>query len=431
VAAGDVARVPLFVTLNAPGAHRVSLKLAKDSLPGDNERWLVIDAQDHMDVVLMDGEPSADPLAGEADFLALALTTDIGQGEGFRVSMATETDWQTVFAADPDLLVLANVTSLAPHQADRLSRMVAGGTGLMIFVGDLVDPDNYNQLLFADGTGPLPVRLELLADDEASGLILEDIADSPLAALAQLKETVLERIPARHYYETQPSDWTREGVRVLARWNTTAAPPAAIDLQHANGRTLLWTVTADKAWGNWPLQPSYVLAIREAAKSIARARGGHRVITAGEPIRRLVSSDRVIQDPTVEIPAVDQPQPATVQSKDDPTSNSTAETSSFITTKLTHRPGWYRLTWIEGDSGTQEDWYAVNPDPRESDLTRIAAMDLTRKWSPLEVEIVSATDDDDFSIDMRGREWWRQVAWGLVGLMLTESCFAAWIGRGR
>ena len=35
------------------------------------------------------------------------------------------------------------------------------------------------------------------------------------------------------------------------------------------GRVLLWTMTADKQWSDWPTEPSYVLAMREAA-------GGHR-----------------------------------------------------------------------------------------------------------------------------------------------------------
>jgi len=107
---GDVTRVPLYVTLGEAGDHRLSLKLPDDAMDGDNQRWLIVHAKERMNVVLVDGEPSADPLGGEADFLALALSTGFGQGDGFHIGIATDTEWDTVLASDADLIALTNVT---------------------------------------------------------------------------------------------------------------------------------------------------------------------------------------------------------------------------------------------------------------------------------------------------------------------------------
>ena len=45
-----------------------------------------------------------------------------------------------------------------------LERLVSNGAGLMIFCGELMDTTSYNERLFADGKGLLPVKLDGPAD---------------------------------------------------------------------------------------------------------------------------------------------------------------------------------------------------------------------------------------------------------------------------
>jgi len=327
----------------------------------------------------------------------------------------------------------------------------------MIFLGEQVDPDNYNRLLHADGNGPLPAQLEIVGDEPAQGLVLEDVSDSSLAALAQLNESVLERIPAHHCFETRLVAEEMGGVRVLARWNHASSMPAAIEKRYGDGRVLMWTITADKAWGNWPIQPSYVLTVREAAKAIARVAGENHVVTAGQPIQHAVEREQSVGSPMVEPPGGDRPLPLTVVNLTEKLASQTAigqsaatddaamdeaatdeaamdeamEQGRALAVSDTRQPGLYRLTWDAGRSGIQEDWYAANPDVRESELSRIDGDLLAGKWSPLEIEVIAATDDDNAIVETRGREIWRQVACGLMGLLVIESCFATWVGRSQ
>ena len=60
-------------------------------------------------------------------------------------------------------------------------------------------------------------------------------------------------------------------VRVPApRWNNPARSPAVVERVVGDGRVLLWTTTADRAGNDWPIEPSFVLAVREAVRGTAR-----------------------------------------------------------------------------------------------------------------------------------------------------------------
>ena len=111
---------------------------------------------DHLDLVLVDGEPSSDPLMGEVDFLGVALLAGQEDADAWRVDVRNDVDWGAAPIGQPDLLVLANVASLSATRVKELEQLVRRGMGLMIFLGDQVDTDNYNRLLFRNGDGLLP-----------------------------------------------------------------------------------------------------------------------------------------------------------------------------------------------------------------------------------------------------------------------------------
>ncbi len=87
--------------------------------------------------------------------------------------------------------------------------------------------------------------------------------------------------------------------------------------------------------------------------------------------------------------------------------------------------------------GTKARWgpsrisYAANPDPRESALERIAAAELKSMFEPLDVEIAVARGDGADLFAATGREIWRDLAGGLLVLLIVESIFATWVGRSR
>ncbi len=318
LAPGEVATVPLTAIFQEPGLHHVSLRLPPDDLPGDNQRWDVVNVRENLHLLLVDGEPSTEAFQGETDFLGLALSLAIGESRAFQVEIVTDAEWAVSAKSDPDLIVLANVASLAPAQTELLKKLVEAGAGLIIFPGDQVDPDNYNRQLFRGGAGLLPAQLDAPADETVAGLLLEENSPSAVDALRQLSAAVLERIKINKRYQVRLAADEDPQVRILARWNDAASSPALIEKTVGRGRVLLWTITADKSWSDWPTEPSYVLAMRETAKAIARTDSETHELTAGEILRCPVSGERRILSPTLDVPGGDEPRPLAVESREAP-----------------------------------------------------------------------------------------------------------------
>ena len=428
IAPGETARIPLTATFQEPGLHRLDFKLPGDDLPEDDHRWAVTSVREQLRMVLVDGEPSTDPLAGEVDFVALALSLGIGAAEAWQVEVITDSEWSSGTIAQPDLLVIANLASLTPDQVAEVRRFVESGTGLMIFPGEQLDLDAYNQSLYQDGAGLLPAALESIRDDKLTGLIVEPLANSPLRVLGELAPAVLERIQVNKFLALTLPPEDAGNVRVLARWNNADASPAAVQKTFGRGEVLLWTVTADKGWSEWPTEPSFVLAMREAAQGIVRGEPVVREFVAGTRLTRQVAADREITSGSVLAPAAEQQRPLLVE---ETRATPTATPVRQLAYDDSRRAGIYRLTWNESQSGTQSDQLAVNPDSRESQLARINADELRGEFGGLDVQIIPAVSGADLPLAVQGEEIWRSLAAILLGLLAVEAGFPTWVGRQR
>jgi hypothetical protein len=240
----------------------------------------------------------------------------------------------------------------------------------------------------------------------------------------------LEQIRTRKIMAVQlPADQAAT-VRTLARWNNASSSPAALSKDWGSGRVLLWTVTADKEWSDWPTEPSYVLAVREAAKAIARADSIGRALTAGEKIQRLLPPGQQPTAPVIEVPGAEAPLALQIEHKHE-TVAGLEQPLKALTFSDTSRAGLYTLSWGNAQTGTQHDVFAVNPDRRESELARIPAAELKKLFGAIEPDVISAVSGSDMPIAVRGQEIWRSLAAVLLGLLAVEACFATWAGRQR
>ena len=428
IAPRQTVRVPLKVQFPGAGTHDLSLQLPDDELPGDNQYWASVPVKDSLLIRLVDGEPSTEPFGSEVDYLAAPLSIGVGAAEAWRVEVAQDNDFLSPRLEPPDVLVLANVAAPSPEQAEQLSKMVRDGMGLMIFTGGKLDPGLYNDLLFRGKDPLLPCRMKNLVEETIRGLIVETVHPSPLEKLLELKTSALERVAVRQIMAVEEP---AEGgsARVLARWNDPARSPAVIERIAGEGRVLLWTTTADRAGNDWPIEPSFVLAVREAVLGTARATRLTNNVTAGEPAKRVVFSSQQISNVRLTPPGGAEPRSLAAVPLDD--ERGERGPSVQITLPDTRTAGLYRLDWEEGPLGARQDLYAVNPDPRESTLERIGTTDLKRLLNPLTVEIASARDDRDRLFSPTGREIWHSLAWGLFVLLILEVVLAAWVGRSR
>ena len=429
IAPRATARVPLTVQFPGAGPHDLSFQLPEDGLPGDNQRWSAVPVKDSLLVRLVDGDPSAEPFGSEVDYLAAPLSIGIGAAEAWRVEVALENDFLNPRLETPDVLVLANVAAPTPEQATRLLKLVKEGMGLMIYTGSKVDAGVYNDLLSRGSDKLLPARLKGVVDATIQGVIVELVRPSPIEKLLELKTSALERVAVRQIMAVdEPGDEDGK-VRVLARWNDPNRSPAVIERIVGEGRVLLWTTTADRAGNDWPIEPSFVLAVREAVRGTARPTKLANTVTAGDPMRLVVRSNQQLANARVTPPGGGEPRALTPV----PLAEPLDERGPAVTIDVpdTRQAGLYRITWDEGPLGTQQDAYAANPDPRESDLGRIAENDLKALLTPLAVEVASAKNNAADLFSPTGREVWHELAWGLLAVLIFESILATWVGRSR
>ncbi|MDG3008270.1 BatA domain-containing protein [Paludisphaera mucosa] len=435
LAPGATVRLPLSVSFPGSGPHEFSLQLPDDELPADGRRWASVPVKDSLLIRLVDGEPSAEPFASEVDYLAAPLSIGVGSAEAWRIEVVPDQDFLSQRLETPDVLVLANVAAPTPEQATRLRRLVREGMGLMIFAGARVDLGLYNDLLFRPDDRILPFALKATSDQPFRGLFIEPVRPSPLEKLLELKASAFERVPVRWITTVDEGTATsgeskeKDEARVLARWNDPDRSPAVAERVVGEGRVLLWTTTADRTGNDWPVEPSFVLAIREAVKGVARATSTANTIAAGDPILRIVHSSHEVTNARLTPPGGTEPLSlAAVPMPDDPTDDRGPGFS--IDLPDTRRAGVYRLSWEEGPLGAREDVFAANPDPRESQLERIESGEVKKLLEPLNVEVVAARGDVE-SFAATGREIWRDLAAALLVLLVAEAAFAAWVGRSR
>jgi len=422
------ARVPLTVRFPGQGMHDLSLQLPEDELPGDNQHWAAVPVKDTLLIRLVDGEPSAEPFGSEVDYLAAPLSIGVGDAEAWRVEVVQEESFLAPRLEPADVLVLANVAAPTSEQAERLARLVRGGMGLMIFTGGKLDVPLYNERLYRSGEPLLPSPLKGQVDGAIRGLVIEPVRPSPIEKLLELKPSALERVPVRQIMTVdEPGN---EAARVLARWNDPSRSPAVLERVVGDGRVLLWTTTADRAGNDWPIEPSFVLAIREAVRGTSRPTSWTHTVTAGERPRRVVHSSHQLASIRLTPPGEGEPRALAAVAIEDKGSGDPAPAAA-IDLPDTRRAGLYRLRWDEGPLGPQQDLFAANPDPRESGLERIAAADLKGLLAPLDVEIAAAKGDGTDGSPATGREIWHELAWGLLALLILEPIVASWVGRSR
>jgi hypothetical protein len=428
IAPRQSARVPLTVRFPAAGLHDVSLELPEDALAGDNRRWASVPVKDSLLIRLVDGEPSSEPFGSEVDFLAAPLSIGVGAAEAWRTEVVQEADFVSPRLDPPDVLVMANVAAPTAEQAARLDRMVRDGLGLMVFTGARLDTGLYNDLLFRPDARVLPVALKGLVDEAIRGIVIEPVRPSPLEKLLDLKTSALERVPVRQIMTVDEKD---EGgkVRVLARWNDPGRSAAVIERILGEGRVLLWTTTADRAGNDWPIEPSFVLAMREAVLGVSRPTSFANTVSAGDAVRRVVPTSQQVSNVRVAPPGGGEPLPLLAS----PVKGRADDLGPAVEFGVpdTRRAGLYRVSWEEGALGTQQDSYAVNPDVRESDLGRIGQADLKALLKPLNIEVAEARGGGADLFSPVGRELWHEAALGLLVLLVVESIVAAWVGRSR
>ncbi len=293
VRAGGQAVVTFSHRFESPGEHVIEARLDEDPIRVDNHRWLSVPVRQQINVLCIRGKP------GAARHVALALNPATGEQARVHVDIESESAILESRLEQYACVFLCNVGRIGKDEADVLHEFVSAGGGLVVSLGDQVQPESYNTRFGGrPGGSLLPARLDELATTAQSHLDPLDYEHPIVAPFRGFDRSGLLTTPVWRYYRLVPVAALSPNVAL----GFDGGEPAIVESTVGRGRcvliaTALSNASYDKttnpptpwtAISTWPSFPPLVQEILEfAIRGIAEVRN----VQVGEPI-----GDRVPQE---------------------------------------------------------------------------------------------------------------------------------------
>ncbi|NNJ28109.1 hypothetical protein LzC2_42200 [Planctomycetes bacterium LzC2] len=429
----------LFVhPFDAPGTHAVAVTATPgDALPADDVGRTAVRVLGRLPVLLVDGAPSNRPLAGETDFLSIALTPlSFGAAnlEGGKAADLIETstlapsELTAEALAEARLVVLANVDRLTDDALTALTEFVQTGGSLLIAAGDKVDLRWHRDRLFNDGAGLLPRAWTGVAggDDAASRVLAERFDHPALEPFNDPANGDLTTAPVRRWMTVeqpkQDADDASEqnGGRVVARLDT--ADPLLIVKPFGRGTVVQMTTAVDADWSDLPLRPSFVPLMQGLAATLATRPAPPATLVPGEPA--IASVPAAVEAVAAVAPDGRRSSVTAVESSEEEVDEGDgAPVVRLARYENTRLPGFYELSWPSaGPDDPAIARFAVSADPRESVPGTLSEAEGAALAERLGATIVTSAAEYRARDDRRrhGSELWRWVLAGLLAALFLE-----------
>jgi len=381
--------VQFTFSLEQPGSYWGRLSLRGDDLPGDDLAYFTVRLTGAVPALLVKEVAHPIDFLDDTFFLSQALNPFAGE----TVASPTGIDPEVVTLAQltPERLrrypvtFLVNVGNLSEAQGRMLRDYVAAGNGLVIFLGDRVDADRYNALLGETEDGDealLPADLSAPRGD-AEGRVqfsrVEEVADDH-ALFAPFRTSPSAFFSQVHVYRFFPAKVSAGGGRVLASLagGVGEGLPFLVERNYGQGRCLLIVTSATTSWSNFPVTSLFLPLMSTAVHYLVGEARQIAPLRPGVPKRFITpaAEGRVSVDVT------------------DPTGRTT-EVAPTATGELiyrdTYRPGIYRYS--TSGPPPETGYFAVNPEPEESELRRIDPQALAERFPRYDLRLAASPEE--------------------------------------
>lgn len=395
LAPGEARDLFFNTSFESAGPVRVTARLGRDALPDDNQRHTAVQVRESVNVLAVAGgrpDPASSDLPATYHAATALRPREFGiQGE-IRVNQVTALDLPLEDLGSYEVVILADVPAPGPDLARRLRDFVERGGGLIVFAGNQVEPDLYNDRL---GTGPdglLPATIgEVISrEEEDEGWPLAPVRSDHLLAgmVRRLPPLMIDEPRFAKVMRATPVPGS-ETVLTIPQLDA----PLLLARRVGQGTSLLFTSSADLSWNNFANQSLFVALLHQAVNDLTSNPDALQV-TCGEtvsiPLRHRGTGEFVTltnPDATTEDLRVAQTGEAPVVSVDFPVA------------------GFYALASQQGDRHPPL-LLAANVDRRESDVRLLPSSILAEQLSELGTTVISdaPTLADTIRESRRGRE---------------------------
>lgn len=402
--------VSFQIRVRQAGAHTGQVSLKKDGLAGNAVAEFTLDAQDKLKVLVVDGDPQTSLVQSESFFLSRALNPAGEQGSSLFLPTVIVPDGLNSAALDGyQVVILCNVAALPDAFAANLQNFVRQGGGLLIFSGDKIQQENYNQKFGQS----LPADLrEKKTGAEANGEKIDkfDVAHQALQILA-------DPILSDSLKSSRVWGYTRANPRGKTTLISLAnGDPLLLEQKVGAGRVILVTTSADRDWSDLPLKTAYLPLLQSLGQHLAGGKRGH--LDAGTAVN---ATKEISLPPGL----VGKSLRVTKPNKQDTEVPIVGEKNRALATITDNdRAGIYRLSLPAGagkESGAPQI-YAVNRPFLESRLEEISERELQAKLAPIRADVIPIE-----ALKEGGKR--TDLALPLLALLIVTLLLEGWLGQ--
>jgi hypothetical protein len=414
VAPKDETTVSFQTILTQAGFHSGQITLKKDGLAGNATTHFTLDAQDKLNILLVDGDPQTSLVQSETFFLTRALNP-AGERES-SVFLPTVSVADSLGAAPLDsyqVIMLSNVSTIPEAFVPKLQNFLRQGGGLLIFGGDRLQPDHYNARLFQSSPPILPMQIrERRLGAETAGEKIEKL-DLSHPGLKNLSDPILlDSIKSvRVWGYSRMAQPAKSALIALANGD-----PLLVEHKMGRGRVMFLSTTADRDWSDLPLKTVYLPLIQSLASYLAGGKRGS--IDTGVP----VGAGKTLPMPPSYVGKTLKVIKPNKQEGETPVTAESDRAQAIFNEN--DRAGIYRLVLPPGQEKeiTAARLYTVNSPFLESRLEEIGERELQAKLKPIPAEVIPIE-----SVDKGGKRM--DLALPLLASLIVALLLEGWIAQ--
>lgn len=433
IPSGASKRVSLFTKFREPGDHSVTARIPQDHVPADDQRTIAVRALKEISVLLVDGDPGAEPRASEVFYLRNALTP-VEPEELDKYFIKTKTvspaELESASLGDFEAVVLADVADFSDPTLVAFETYLRRGGGLIVFPGPKINRTFYNDKLQKQH-GFLPAILgepHGNAGQQTAAFHLQD-KNYGHSIVSIWKDPASGTLATANFYrafELKPDKGGGGGESGAPAVvvNCADGAPAIVEHTWGLGRVILFNSTANMKWNDLPAHPAYVPLVLRALGSILNRQNERLNIAAGAKFQFVCDPELVGKEANIVKP----------DGKKDAGGLrriTVVNGLPMLQFDETDTAGAYSVEFKDNPSASVK--FAVQSDPRESKLEELPQAQLDAlsppaqviRWTP-EVNLGNAIEKG-----RTGTEFWVLLTLLALAVAATETVVADIFSKSR
>ena len=432
--------------LDDEGFHKGKVELVDvDQLQNDNIRYFSINHRKNLPILCVEGVRSGGSAKTAVDFVRIALAPEKSIKGGLIIPaeysnvMAPELisfkDLYSKQLSNYEAIILTNNPSFPQNEYEALKYFILQGGGLAIFLGKDIELEKYNSLLDSDKNSFLPGKIESLVGNPSAKerkpnaveyVLSEFDYNHPVLKYFRGGEDGDLTLFKYYAYYKIVSDETDPDIKILARFNT--GDPFMVERKVGRGKVVMIATEPTVDWSNMGARTAFLPLMHHLMRYLASDSANRYNLLAGEKISYPLQSTNnyvtVINPGGVSYKL--QPELSGDDESKFPYANFDNTSIAGIYTFIIS--GGERK---EGEIGDKEVFFAVNPDPQESDLTVLEPKVIKNMLKNININYIKYGRNFASRVkeSRQGKEVWRYLIISVLALLVAETSLAYMIDK--